>query len=82
MSSGISVAPSRPVYDPRPRVAVGSAGHLRERQEMVRQHVPGQEPAEGCGALALVAAMRSDALEGNDEVSEELAPSAVLLVDV
>jgi hypothetical protein len=44
--------------------------------------VLGKEPAEGLGACALVAAMSSDALECDEEVAEELARSAVLLVDV
>ncbi len=48
----------------------------------MRKHVPGEEPAEGFGARALVAAMCSDALESDEEVAEELAASAVLLVDV
>ncbi len=57
-------------------------GHLREREEVGWKHVLGKEPAEGFGSRAFVSAMRGGALEGDDEVAEELAPSAVLLVDI
>jgi hypothetical protein len=62
--------------------AVSRREHLREREEVGRKHVLSKAASEGLGPRALVPAVGGDVLEGDNEVAEELAPSAVLLVDI